>query len=135
MSKRYVRNARNTRIPCICQVRTANIIKDGLVIGTISEEMNDAGETDWVITPNYANIDEDKPLTISGIDLSLHLKEYIRTYVPVFVEERTPSDSREDLRELLDAVGLDWNDRFEYMCRTHGVCGNNDITVERCEEA
>ena len=103
------------------------------MIGTIAEEMNDAGETDWVITPNYDNISPDKPLLISGIDLSLGLKEYVRSYVPVFVEERTPSDHREDLWELLDAVGLDWNDRFEYMCRTHGVCGNNNLTVERCE--
>lgn len=131
MPKRYVRNARNTRIPCICQVRTANMIFDNTIIGTISEEMNDAGETDWVITPNYENLAKIRPIMIPGIDLSMHLKEYIRTYVPVFVEERTPSDNREDLRELLDAVGLDWNDRFEYMCRTHGVCGNNDITVER----
>ena len=71
------------------------------------------------------------PIQISGIDMDLRKKEYIRRYVPVFVEERTPSDTRENLWEELEAVGLSWNDRFEYMCRTHGLCGNNDITVER----
>ena len=69
MSRRIVTTYRNTRVPCICQIRTANIIKDGVVIGTIAEEMNDAGETDWVITPNYDNISPDKSLLISGIDL------------------------------------------------------------------
>ena len=131
MSKRYVKSYYNTRIPCIYQVRTANILYHDIILGTISEERNDAGETDWVIKPNYENI-EKTGVSIPGIDLELRLDEYIRTFIPFFVEERTPSDSREDLWELLDAVGLEWNDRFEYMCRTHGVCGNNNITVERC---
>ena len=35
--------------------------------------------------------------------------------------------------EELEAVGLTWNDRFEFMCRTHGFCGPSRITVERKE--
>ena len=132
MSKaRKIPLERNTRVPCICRVRSARMLYNGVDIGTISEESNDAGEFDWVIAPNWENLDKMPPIQISGIDMDLRKKEYIRRYVPVFVEERTPSDTRENLWEELEAVGLSWNDRFEYMCRTHGLCGNNDITVER----
>ena len=43
---KLVKHAGNTRVPCICQVRTANMIFNGYAIGTISEERNDAGEFD-----------------------------------------------------------------------------------------
>lgn len=135
MSKaRKIPLERNKRVPCICRVRSARMLYNGVDIGTISEESNDAGESDWVIAPNWENLDKMPPIQISGIDMDLRKKEYIRRYVPVFVEERTPSDTRENLWEELEAVGLSWNDRFEYMCRTHGLCGNNDITVERIKE-
>lgn len=43
-------------------------------------------------------------------------------------------DTRDNLREELDRVGLDYNDRFEFMCRTHGVCGPSILTVCRVNE-
>ncbi len=46
---KIVKHTGNTRIPYICQVRTANMVYNGYVIGTISEERNDADEFDWVI--------------------------------------------------------------------------------------
>ena len=42
--RKLVKHAGNTRIPCICQVRTAKMMYLGNCIGTISEERNDAGE-------------------------------------------------------------------------------------------
>ena len=36
-----------------------------------------------------------------------------------------------ELFQELEKLDLFWNDRFEYMCRTHGICGCNRITVER----
>ena len=128
---KIVKHARNTRIPCICQVRTANMLYNGHIIGTISEEMNDAGETDWVIKINWENWAQSGYPQVAGIDMDLRLDEYNRTYVPAFVEERTLPDTRDGLYEELEALGLTWNDRFEYMCRTHGLCGPSDITVER----
>ena len=68
---------------------------------------------------------------VAGIDMDLRLEEYIRTYIPAFVEERTLPDTRDGLWEELDRLGLNWNDRFEFMCRTHGICGPSKITVER----
>ena len=129
-NSKIVKTSKNTRIPCICSIRTARIIYHNREIGTISEEVNDAGEYDWVIRPNYDNLNKDW-IEISGIDLDLHLDEYIRTYIPAFVTERTLPDNRENLREELAKVGLDYNDRFEYMCRTGGRCSKNEILVER----
>ena len=126
-------NERNTRVPCISRVRTANMIYEGVVIGTLSEESNDAGEFDWVIKPDWENLKKVSPVQIPGIDMSLRKDEYIRRYVPVIVEQRTFPDDRENLYEELTKLGLTWNDRFEVMCRTHGLCGNNNITIERAE--
>ncbi len=128
---KIIKHAGNTRIPCICQIRTANMIYNGHIIGTISEERNDAGEFDWVIKMDWSTWEKVGMPRVAGIDMSLRLDEYIRTYIPAFVEERTPPDNRENLYEELEEVGLTWNDRFEFMCRTHGLCGPSRITVER----
>lgn len=132
--KKLVKHARNTRVPCICIVRTAKMMFKGHCIGLVSEERNDAGEFDWVIRPNWEVLDSIEPIQISGIDMDLRLEEYIRTYVPVFIEQRTLPDTRDGLYEELERVGLNYNDRFEFMCRTHGLCGNNDITIDRLTE-
>lgn len=128
---KLVKHAGNTRVPCICQVRTANMIFNGYVIGTISEERNDAGEFDWVIKVDWKAWETSGKPPIAGIDMSIRLEEYIRSYIPAFVEERTLPDNRDGLYEELEQLGLNWNDRFEFMCRTHGLCGPSPITVER----
>ena len=131
--KKLIKTSRNTRIPCVCSVRTANMIYNGYIIGTISEEKNDAGEFDWVIKINWENWEKSGHPFISGIDVDLRLDEYIRTYEPAFVTQRTIPDGRADLPYWLEKLGLTWNDKFEFMVRNHGRCGNNDITVERQE--
>ena len=128
---KIVKHAGNTRIPCICQVRTANMIYNGYVIGTISEERNDADEFDWVIKMDWEEWEKSGSPQVTGIDMDLRLDEYITTDIPAFVEERTLPDTRDGLWEELDRLGLNWNDRFELMCRTHGICGSSKITVER----
>ena len=131
MKPKIVEYADDTRIPCICQVRTANMIYNGYVIGTISKERNDADEFDWVIKMDWEEWEKSGSPQVAGINMDLRLDEYIRTYIPAFVEERTLPDTRDGLWEELDRLGLDWNDRFEFMCRTHGICGPSRITVER----
>ena len=49
--------------------------------------------------------------------------------MPAFVDNRSPSDKRRGLMKELAAVGLRYNDRFEFMCRTHGICGPSRLTV------
>ncbi len=130
MVKKVVKNEYNTIIPCVTESRTARMIFDNVCIGTITEVRNDAGEFSWIIKPDYAMI-EKHPITITGIDLTLELPEYIRTgIIPEFVRRRTMPDNRENLREELERVGLTENDRFEFMVRTHGNCGGSRITVE-----
>jgi hypothetical protein len=121
----------NKHIPCISEVRTANMLYNGYVIGTISEERNDAGEFAWVIRMDWDTWLKAGHPQVSGIDMDLRLPEYVRRYIPAFVTERTMPDTRDNLQEELEEVGLEWNDRFEYMCRTHGLCGPSRITVER----
>lgn len=128
-----VKTCWNTRVSCVCSVRTAKMMYKGIVIGTISEESNDAGETDWVIKVDWPNWDRVGRPHISGILEGLRLDEYVRAYLPAFVNERTLPDNREGLQEELSRLGMTYNDRFEYMCRIHGICGPSRITVERVE--
>lgn len=109
------------------------MIYNGVVIGTISEELNDAGETDWVIKVDWPNWEKAGKPHISGIDEDLRLDEYIRVYLPEFVNERTLPDNRENLHEELMKLGMTYNDKFEFMCRTLGICGPSRITVEKVE--
>lgn len=126
-----IKTDRNMRVPCICTIRTANMVYNGYVIGTISEESNDACEFDWVIKVNWENWEKAGKPKIAGINEDLRLDEYVRAYVPMFVEERTMSDSRDNIRKELKKYNLRYNDRFEYMCLTHGRCATSMITVER----
>lgn len=131
---KFQRKPFNTRVACICRVRTAKIMYRGVEIGRISEERNDAGEFDWVIAIDWAKWEEMGRPPIAGINVDLRLKEYVRNNViPSFVEQRTLPDNRDRLQEELQAVGLRCNDRFEFMCRTRGLCGPSNLTVERAE--
>ena len=131
--KKLVKTPRNTRIGYINKIRTANIMLGDIVFGTISEESNDAGEFDWVIRIDW-KVWDTMPQAFPGVDVDLRLDEYIRTYIPVFVEQRTLPDTRDYLYETLNIVDMEYNDRFEYMCRTHGHCGNNDFWIDRLSE-
>jgi len=69
---------------------------------------------------------------IPGIDMELRLKNYYRVnYIPTFISERTPSESREDLWELLETVGLEYYDRFEWLLRTNMRAANDNLIVDR----
>lgn len=131
MEKKVVYTHRNTRIAYITRIRTAEIYYEDKCVGTISEESNDAGEFDWVIRLDWSVLNT-LPFyaQIEGIDPDLQLEEYVRAYVPAFVENRSPNNSRENLHEELAAVGLTYNDRFEFMCRTQGICGPSRLTVK-----
>ena len=119
------------RVPNICTVRTANICFNNNVIGTLSEEKNDAGEFDWVIKIDWEAWEKAGRPQISGIDDINKQDEYIRRYIPAIVTQRTLPDERDGIREELERVGLAYNDRFEFMCRTHGLCGPSRLTIER----
>lgn len=69
---------------------------------------------------------------IPGINMDLRLEKYYRVnYTPTFIIERTPSKNREDLWELLESVGLDYYDRFEWLLRTSMRSANDNLIVEK----
>lgn len=69
---------------------------------------------------------------IPGLNLDLCMPEYVRrNRVPVFISERTPSENREDVRELLDEVGLDYLDRLEWLIRTDTRYSGDPLYVVR----
>jgi hypothetical protein len=69
---------------------------------------------------------------IPGIDMDVRKEHYYRVNMtPSFISKRTPSRTRENVKELLDEVGLDYYDRFEWLLRTDRHCGDDNLVVER----
>ena len=150
MSKTYVcedwipRNEYTRPIKGKVEYRNSGIIKavtsDGerIQIGKITYESFENEEFQYIISPFWEIIDT-LPATvfqgIPGIDMELRLRNYYRVnYVPVFITERTPGPSREDLWELLDSVGLDYYDRLEWLIRTELRAASDNLIVERARE-
>lgn len=112
--------------------------KQKISIARIDYEEYNEEEFQYVISPFWNIIDTLTPSQfqgIPGIKMDLRLAHYYRVnYHPVFITERTPSESREDLWELLESVNLDYYDRFEWLLRTDLRCGNDNLIVERARD-
>ena len=121
--------------------RNSGIIKavtkenEKIQVGKITYEQFENEEFQYIISPFWAIIDTLSTKIfqgIPGIDMSLRLEYYYRVnYVPVFITERTPGPSREDLWELLESVGLDYYDRLEWLIRTDLRAAIDNLIVER----
>ena len=108
---------------------------DKVSVAQIDYQEFDEENFQYVIRP-YWEIIDGLPASvfqgIPGIDMDLRLKNYYRVnYIPTFISERTPSENREDLWELLESVGLDYYDRFEWLLRTDMRAANDNLIVER----
>ena len=69
---------------------------------------------------------------IPGINMDLRKEAYYRVNMtPTFISMRTPSESRENVKELMRAVGLDYYDRFEWLLRSEMKCGDDNLLVIR----
>lgn len=127
---------RVTRIEYIDRIRKAYIMWQDIPIAELYHEYSSlSGEFDWVIKPIWDNWDKcaerGEYVDIAGIDDTLHKEEYIRRYNPSFVTQRTPPKGRDDYWPTLKKAGLETEDLFELMCRTHACCGNDDYYVSR----
>ena len=127
---------RVTRIDNIDRVRKAYIMWEGIPVAELYHEFSSlSGEFDWVIKPIWANwgicVKKGWVAGIGGIDETLHLDEYIRRYNPYFVTQRTMPEGRPEIPQLLEDLHLNYYDLFEVLCRTHGICGNDDLYVSR----
>ena len=113
------------------------VMKSGekISVAQIDYQEFDEENFQYVISP-YWEIVDGLPASvfqgIPGIDMELRLKDYYRVnYIPTFIAERTPSENREDLWELLESVDLDYYDRFEWLLRTKMRAANDNLIVER----
>lgn len=125
-----------SKVEAIDRVRTAYIMWQDIPIATITEEYSSlSGESDWVISPIWENCEKARArghvVDIGGIDMDLHKSEYVRRFMPHFVAQRIPTTRREDVREILERHELDGYDAFELLCRSHGVCGDDQYYVSR----
>lgn len=107
-------------------------------IGEVSYERFDDQNFQYVFRP-YWKLIEHLPKEvfdgIPGIDMDIRKEEYYRVNItPSFISKRTPSESREDLWELLEEVELDYYDRFEWLLRTNKRCGDDNFIVVRKRE-
>lgn len=108
-------------------------------VSRLDFERYDDQNFQYVFSPEWSVIDT-LPASIfqgiPGLDMSLRLERYYRVNMtPHFISDRTPSESREDLWELLEEVGLDYYDRFEWLLRTNMRAGTDNLIVERAQAA
>lgn len=121
------------RIECPCTFRTCYMICRGICIGEITEEKNDALETDYIFKIYYDKWELAGEPDIDGINADLRLKEYVRNgIIPQFISIRVPPDGREDIPEKMERVGMkgEW-DFWEFMIRNRGRCTCSDVRVGR----
>ena len=72
---------------------------------------------------------------IPGLDMSLRKERYVReNMTPVFINERTPGENRENLWELLEACGMDYLNRLEWLIRTDTRYSGDLMYVIRAED-
>ena len=71
---------------------------------------------------------------IQGLNLDLRKKAYYREGIPSFIRERAPMENREDLQELLAAVGMDYWDPLLYLTRTKKRYWGDDVLVMPLEK-
>jgi hypothetical protein len=115
--------------------QSAYITKDGVKVGKITERMNDATETEYIIWVDWkAYIESGIDDGITGIDMDEYPREYyIRDHMPYFMKMRVIPDSREDLRFYLEKCGMTDYDKWEFMMRTKGESGPDPFRVERID--
>ena len=113
------------------------VMKNGekISVAQIDYQEFDEENFQYVISP-YWEIVDGLPASvfqgIPGIDMDLRLETYYRVnYIPTFIAERTPSENREDLWEILESVGLYYYYRFEWLIRTPMRAANDNLIVER----
>src|SRR5574344_2111045 len=94
-------------------------------------------EYSYSFTPFY-NVIDMLPSSIfqgiPGLDLSVRKSVYERKNItPTFISERTPSENRENLYELLEECGMDYLNRLEWLIRTKRNYSGDKFFVKRYE--
>ncbi len=70
---------------------------------------------------------------IPGLEMDLRKERYERYITPVFISERTPSENRVDLWDLLNDCGMTYLNRLEWLIRTDTRYFGDNLYVIRFE--
>ena len=104
-------------------------------VGEIILERFDEQNYQYIIKPYWELIEyipHNAFQGIPGINMELRKTCYYRVNtIPTFITMRTPSESRENVKELMRSVGLDYYDRFEWLLRSESRCGDDNLYVIR----
>lgn len=107
-------------------------------VGEIVFERYDEQNFQYVIIPYWDEIElipNGVFNGIPGINMDLRREKYYRVnMIPVLISMRTPSESREDVKELMSSVGLNYYDRFGWLLRSNSRCGDDNIIIVRKDE-
>lgn len=126
---------KNTHVEYIDRRRTAFIKYRDIVVGSICDEYSSVSrEHSWVIKPFYDGIDKalkewNYSVILGGADHRTHQSEYVFRFTPLFVQQRVPRHNSKGIVDKLDRLGMAHYDAFEYMIRSHGVTGNDELYV------
>lgn len=90
---------------------------------------------EYIFIPNYHVIDllpNNIFQGIPGLNLDLRKERYVReNMTPVFISERTPSEHREDVWELLAMYDMEYLNRLEWLIRTDMTYSGDPMYVKR----
>ncbi len=103
-------------------------------IGHFIEQENDAGECQFLFVMDWNSLTEEDLdyVVVPGIDLEQHREVYVRSYeIPYFVECCTVPDGRGDLKRWLHRMGMDYNDKFEFMLRSRAITHHSNCYLGR----
>lgn len=107
-------------------------------VSYIEYELWENGEYEYRFEPIYSVIDLlDETLFqgIPGLNLEKRRRVYIRkNTVPVFISERSPSENREELWELLESCSMQYLNRLEWLIRTDTKYIGDNLYVKRADE-
>ncbi len=100
---------------------------------------NENGDFQYLFYPYYNVIELLDSYLFQGIP-GLELKRKLKCYerknrTPVFISERTPSENREDLWELLDKYNMKSLNRLEWLIRTDMQYSGDRLYVRRRTDA
>ena len=94
-------------------------------------------EFQYIIIPYWETIDgleENAPGAfhgIPGIDMDCRFEKYYRVNrMPSFIVQRTPPKNRVDMMELMEDVGLNYYDPFEWLIRTTSKASQDNLILE-----
>lgn len=97
------------------------IMYTDIVVGTLTQRMNDACEVEYVFKFDYDKLDKlDLPLGFPGVKSDLHKDEYVRSFIPAFMHDFLPPVGRGDTQELMRQYGSDEPyDMWKFMKLSH----------------